>query len=55
MENQSEQDRADEAEQDHHQMIVEYVVSDPQDSGGCLDVIVIMFAVGIVASYFLNS
>ena len=49
----NEQDRADEAEQDHHQMIVEFVGSDPADSGGCLGVIVIMFAVGIIAKLLL--
>lgn len=47
MEIKSEQDRADEAEQDHHQMIVEYVGSDPMDSGGCVDVRVIAFAASI--------
>ena len=47
MENQSEQDRADEAETDHHNMIVEYAGSDPLDSGGCLGVILLVFAVGI--------
>jgi hypothetical protein len=43
------QDRADEADTDHHNMIVEYVGSDPLDSGGCLGLIAIMFAVGTIA------
>jgi len=46
MNDQYAQDRADEADTDHHNMIVEYVGSDPLDSGGCLGLIAIMFAVG---------
>ena len=49
MENESDQDRADEADQDHHQMIVEYVGSDPTDSGGCLGLIVVVATVFAVA------
>ena len=47
------QDRADEADTDHHNMIVEFVGSDPADSGGCLGVIVIMFAVGVFMKLLL--
>jgi hypothetical protein len=41
------QDRADEADTDHHNTIVEYVGSDPLYSGGCLGLIMIMFATAL--------